>query len=68
MSKRYVNDRLEDFLRSSSVTYFTRVKLCYALSLCLYESVSSRCSIERDGRIELISGKEASFHPSFTVL
>jgi len=40
------------------------VSVC--LSVCL--SVTSRCSIETDERIELVFGVWAPFHPSYTVL
>ena len=36
--------------------------------LCLYLSVTNRCSIKTDGRIELVFGKGASFELSYTVL
>ena len=41
-----------------------------AMGLCLSVrlSVTSRCSIETAGRIELVFGMWASFHPSYTVL
>jgi len=48
-------------LRHASAVLF--MTLC--LSVCL--SVTSRCSIETSGRIELIFGMEASFDLSYTV-
>ena len=57
-----------------SVIFTTR---CYASAVlamglcprvCLCPSVTSRCSIETDERIELVFGMWASFHPSYTVL
>jgi len=48
---------------------------CYAstvqaMGLCLSvrPSVTSRCSVETDERIQLVFGLSASFHPSYTVL
>jgi len=52
---------------------FTRATLC-RYSGCspvyvrLYVSVTSRCSVETDELIELVFGRRASFHLSFTVL
>jgi len=51
--------------------YFTA--RCYAsavlaMALCPSVSVTSRCSIETAGRIELVFGMWASFQPSYTVL
>ena len=42
--------------------------MALCLSDCLSVSVTSRSSIETDERIELIFGKGASFHLSYTVL
>ena len=42
--------------------------LAIAMCLCLPVSVTSRCSIETHGRIELLFGIEASFGRSYTVL
>ena len=38
------------------------VALCLCLSVCL-KSVTSRCSIERDERIDLVLGTETFFRP-----
>jgi len=39
-----------------------------AMTLCLSVSVTSRCSIEMDGQIELVFGMYASFDISYAVL
>jgi len=39
-----------------------------AMALCLCLSVTSRCSVETDGRIGLLFGMGASFDLSYTVL
>ena len=44
------------------------IAMALCLSVCLSVSVTSRCSIERDGWIELIFGMESSFHLFHTVL
>jgi len=38
------------------------------MTLCLSLSVTSRCSIEVVGRIDLVFGTESSFDQSYTVL
>ena len=54
---------LPALLHDSAVLFMT---LCLFVCLsCL--SVTSRCSIETSGRIELIFGMEASFDLSYTV-
>jgi len=42
------------------------VTLC--LSACVRMSVQNQCSIERDGQIKLVFGKETTFDQSYTVL
>jgi len=58
------------FSRSQPFLFTAR---CYAsavlaMALCPSVSVTSRCSIETVGRIELVFGMWASFQPSYTVL
>ena len=62
-------------LKRSNVSYIARVLalalcLCLSASVCLSVclSVTSRCSIEMDGRIELVFGMQASFDQFYTVL
>ena len=40
--------------------------LCPSVCLCPFLSVTSRCSIKRDERINLVFGTEASFDQSYT--
>jgi len=47
--------------------FITRATLWSCACVCLSLSVSSRCSIERGGQIDIVSGKGASFDPSYTV-
>jgi len=42
--------------------------LCPSVSVSVRLSVTSRCSIEMDGQIELVFGMYASFGLSYTVL
>ena len=49
---------------ASTGTSYNLVSVCFGPCL----SVTSRCSIKTDGRIELFFGMEASFHLSRTVL
>jgi len=43
------------------------LSVCLSVCLCLFLSVTSRCSIETDERIELMFGMRTSFHLSCTV-
>jgi len=56
----------------SSVAFSARryASAVYAVVVCLSvrPSVTSRCCIEKTGRIELVFGMKASFHLSHTVL
>jgi len=52
---------------TSAVTRDTMLAGVLAMAQCLCLSVTSRCSIEVVGRIELVFGVEASFHQSYTV-
>jgi len=50
--------------RAGAATSYGPVSAC----LCLWPSDTNRSSVELDGRIELVFGKEASFDLSYTVL
>ena len=54
--------------RVLSARCYASAVLAMGLCPCLSVSVTSRCSVETDERIELVIGVWASFHPSYTVL
>ena len=50
---------------ASAGTNYSPVRVC--LSVSVYLSVTSRCSIKRDERINVVFGMGASFDQSYTV-
>ena len=57
--------------QSLSVTFYPRdavLARVLAMAVCLCQSVTSRCSIKRNERINLLFGMEASFDQSYTVI
>jgi len=55
-------------LTSLLLVYYPRDPCPVSLCVRLNVSVRSRCSIQRDGRIDLVFGTEASFDQSYTVI
>ena len=51
--------------RDAMLVQLLAMALCLCLSVCL--SVTSRCSVEAVGRIELVFGMRASFDLTYTV-
>ena len=54
--------------RDAMLARVLAIDLCLCLSVCLCMSATSRCSINMDGRMELIFGTWASFDLSYTGL
>jgi len=65
---RYVRYTCTIKLTSLLLVYYPRDPCPVFLCVRLNVSVRSRCSIQRDGRIDLVFGTEASFDQSYTVI
>ena len=56
------------YSRDAMLARVLAMTLCPSVSVSVRLSVTSRCSIEMDGQIELVFGMYASFGLSYTVL